>query len=67
LIENNRKGENPFPNSKLHMRVIAKIENETFIIESDSNIESEIFISTLIKMGVSDAIYLDMGSWSEGW
>ena len=67
LIENNRKGENPFSNSKLQMRVIAKIKNETFIIESDSNIESEYFISTLIKMGVSDAIYLDMGSWSEGW
>jgi len=67
LIEKNKRGENPFSNSNLQMRVIAKIKNEIFIIESDSNIESEYFISTLIKMGVSDAIYLDMGSWSEGW
>jgi hypothetical protein len=67
LIEKNKRGENPFPKSKLQMRVIAKIKSETFVIESDSNIDSEQFISTLINMGVSDAVYLDMGSWSEGW
>jgi len=67
LIEKNKRGENPFSNSNLQLRVIAKIKNETFIIESDSNIDSELFISTLINMGVSDAVYLDMGSWSEGW
>lgn len=67
LIENNKKGENPFPKSILQMRAIAKIKNETFVIESDSNVDSELFISTLINMGVSDAVYLDMGSWSEGW
>lgn len=67
LIEKNKRGENPFPKSKLQMRVIAKIKNETFIIESDSNVDSEQFISTLVNMGVSDAVYLDMGSWSEGW
>jgi len=67
LIEKNKRGENPFPKSKLQMRVIAKTKNETFVIESDSNVDSELFISTLINMGVSDAVYLDMGSWSEGW
>lgn len=67
LIEKNKRGENPLPKSKLQMRVIAKTKNETFVIESDSNVDSELFISTLINMGVSDAVYLDMGSWSEGW
>ena len=67
LIEKNKIRENPFPRLKLQMRVIAKIKNETFIIESNSKIKSELFISTLISMGVSDAVYLDMGSWSEGW
>ena len=67
LIEKNKRGENPFPKSKLQMRVVAKIKNETFVIESDSNVDSEQFISALVNMGVSDAVYLDMGSWSEGW
>lgn len=67
LIEKNKRGENPFPKSKLQMRVIAKIKNETFVIESHLIVDSEQFISALVNMGVSDAVYLDMGSWSEGW
>jgi hypothetical protein len=67
LIRNGRSYENPFSKRKLQMRVIASINKKIFIIESKNEVESEKFISHLLDIGVTEALYLDMGSWSEGW
>jgi hypothetical protein len=67
LIRNGRSYENPFSKRKLQMRVIAFLNKKIFIIESKNQVESEKFITHLLDIGVTEALYLDMGSWSEGW
>lgn len=39
----------------------------TAVIESNYPIQLEMFAEDLIKMGVVNALYTDMGDWDEGW
>ena len=48
-------------------RAICKIGNEIFIAESVINLNLTDFSQRLLKIGVENAIYTDMGGWSEGW
>lgn len=49
-------------------RAIVKLKgNKTAIIESFEHITLSTFTSDLLELGVSDALYTDMGSWDEGW
>ena len=49
-------------------RAIAKFKNtKTAVIESYENITLSVFTADLLELGVSDALYTDMGAWDEGW
>ncbi|MDF2438513.1 MAG: hypothetical protein K0Q95_2889 [Bacteroidota bacterium] len=48
-------------------RAIVKIKNKTAIIESFEHITLAAFTSDLLGLGITDALYTDMGSWDEGW
>lgn len=48
-------------------RALIKFEDCFVIGESHRPISIQEFQETLISIGATDAIYLDMGSWSEGW
>lgn len=53
---------------KYQMRSIAKFsDGRTGVIESVGKVGFKQFNSDLVGLGVEDAIYCDMGSWSEGW
>jgi hypothetical protein len=57
-----------FKNRKNIRRAIVKYKDENiFIIESGNPITIYEFQIVLQKIGVNDAIYLDMGTYSEGW
>ncbi len=48
-------------------RALAEIKGMDFVIQSIENITIKDFQIALQEISVSNAIYLDMGSWSEGW
>jgi hypothetical protein len=49
-------------------RAIVKLKgNKTAVIESFEHITLEAFTRDLLELGVTDALYTDMGSWDEGW
>ena len=52
---------------KYKRRALIKFEVGYAIGESDSKMTIEDFQKALIHIGAVDAVYLDMGSWSEGW
>lgn len=56
-----------FKNRATFRRALAQKEGETHLIESLDRMTIEDFTNTLISFGYEQAIYLDMGSWSEGW
>lgn len=56
-----------FKNRATYRRALAQKEGETHLIESLDRMTIEDFTNTLIFFGYEQAIYLDMGSWSEGW
>lgn len=47
-------------------RCLAIIHNRGVVIESVSRMTFEDFANAIKRIGVKDAIYLDMGTWSEG-
>ena len=68
LIENGEaKACEIFKNRATFRRALAQKEGETHLIESLDRMTIEDFTNTLISFGYEQAIYLDMGSWSEGW
>ena len=49
-------------------RAIVKLKgNKTAIIESYENITLSAFTTDMLELGVTDALYTDMGAWDEGW
>jgi hypothetical protein len=52
---------------KLQRRALIEFNNQFSICESSTGVDIETFTLDLIKLGVKNAIYLDMGGWSEGW
>ena len=56
-----------FKNRATFRRALAQKEGETHLIESLDRMTIDDFIQSLIFLGYEQAIYLDMGSWSEGW
>lgn len=53
---------------KFQRRGIAILkDNSVAIIESHENITLKAFSEDLVKLGVMQLIYTDMGSWDEGW
>lgn len=59
---------NIFKNKENTRRAIVKYQDgEVFIAESHRPMTILEFQSALVEIGVVDAIYLDMGTWSEGW
>lgn len=68
LIENaEAKTCEIFKNRATFRRALAQKEDETHLIESLDRMTIDDFIQSLIFLGYEQAIYLDMGSWSEGW
>lgn len=68
LIENaEAKTCEIFKNRATFRRALAQKEGETHLVESLDRMTIEDFTNTLISFGYEQAIYLDMGSWSEGW
>lgn len=54
--------------SKFQRRAIALTKQGTFkIFESDKPIAFSTFNNDLAALGVSEALYFDMGAWDEGW
>lgn len=52
---------------KRYFRALCSKDNQLAIIESDSKISYGDFKQRLLSLGVSNAIYLDMGGWSHAW
>ena len=50
-----------------YRRALALKRHKPMIIESNDEITISKFAQMLVHYGVSDALYLDMGNWSEGW
>lgn len=69
LVYNNKSIVWNLPNAELKIKRRALIEfnNQFSICESDGGLDIKRFQVALINIGVKNAIYLDMGSWSEGW
>lgn len=68
LIENaEAKSCEIFKNRATFRRALAQKEGETHLVESLDRMTIDDFIQSLIFLGYEQAIYLDMGSWSEGW
>lgn len=68
LIENSEaKACEIFKNRATFRRALAQKEGETHLVESLDRMTIDDFIQSLIFLGYEQAIYLDMGSWSEGW
>lgn len=49
-----------------HRRALAIYKGKAMVIETVNRMNVEDFALSMQKIGVKDAIYLDMGSWSEG-
>lgn len=68
LIENSEaKSCEIFKNRATFRRALVQKEGETHLVESLDRMTIDDFIQSLIFLGYEQAIYLDMGSWSEGW
>lgn len=52
----------------MQRRCVALLPNsETVIIESQDNVSFQEFGDDLVAIGAENALYTDMGPWSEGW
>ena len=61
------KWNQPNGDKKVQRRALIEFNNQFSICESSAGVDVETFTLDLIKLGVKNAIYLDMGGWSEGW
>lgn len=54
--------------SRFQRRAIVQFnDGRQGIVESDESVSFERFNADLAELGVKDALYTDMGAWSEGW
>ena len=71
VLCNGEKGKIEFKNGpKLdsrYYRVLAKYNDELCIVQSAAPVVYQNFVEGLVKLGVKDAIFLDMGGWSYSW
>jgi hypothetical protein len=71
VLCNGEKGKIEFKNGpKLdskYYRVLAKYNDKLCIIQSATPVVYQNFVDGLVKFGVKEAIYLDMGGWSYSW
>ncbi|MBR5254956.1 MAG: phosphodiester glycosidase family protein [Bacteroidales bacterium] len=68
LVENGQpKSCEIFKNRSTFRRALAQKEGQTHIVETLDRMTIDDFVEVLINLGYEQAIYLDMGSWSEGW
>lgn len=68
LVENGEAKQcDIFKNRATFRRALVQKNQETSIVETLERITIDDFIKGLIELGYEQAIYLDMGSWSEGW
>lgn len=56
-----------FKEKKNMRRALVKLNGNMFVAESVDPLRIVDFQQALLEIGVTDAIYLDMGTWSEGW
>jgi len=59
--------ENLFKSKAIQCRAFCILHQQPCVIESKEKVTLSRFIKVLEKLQVQDAIYTDMGSWSEGW
>lgn len=68
LVENKKAKQcEIFKNRATFRRALVQKGEETSIIETLERMTIDDFTKSLIHLGYEQAIYLDMGSWSEGW
>ncbi len=65
--EYNPVSTNVFKNRTSARRALVIANQEPFIVETNDRIHIDTFTTCLLRIGAEQAIYLDMGSWSEGW
>ena len=56
-----------FGESKFVRRALIQFENSFCVCQTNKEVTISEFQTALIKIGVVNALYLDMGGWSEGW
>lgn len=69
LLVHNRQPvkTNVFKNRTTARRSLVIVNRKPLIVETNDRIHIDTFTTCLLQMGAEQAIYLDMGSWSEGW
>lgn len=68
LLIFHNKAEHFKPQLPYQRRALAVFSDDTIaVVESSTALGLNEFAEDLIKLGVKDAINLDMGAWSEGW
>jgi hypothetical protein len=67
IISNIKFENKPSSKSKLIRRALAEIDNQFYIVESKLECSIIDFQNLLVSNNVKNAIYLDMGTYSEGW
>lgn len=56
-----------FKDRKTERRALVLINGQASIVESEEKLHIDDFSRGLVELGADKAIYLDMGSWSQGW
>lgn len=56
-----------FKDRKTERRALVLINGQASIVESEDKLHIDDFSRGLVELGADKAIYLDMGSWSQGW
>jgi hypothetical protein len=68
LIVNAGKPASFKDKTKFQRRAIVRFnDGKLAVVESDKSIDFTTFNTDLVKLGVRQAIYTDMGAWDEGW
>jgi len=56
-----------FGSSKFMRRALIQFNNSFSVCQSNEALTIKDFQTALVQLGVTNAMYLDMGGWSEGW
>lgn len=67
MIIYNGKTQEPFRTDSHYYRALCELNHKLCIIDSKGSINYKTFISLLEQIGVSNALYLDMGGWRYSW
>lgn len=66
-VECNKYKSTPNLVKPLLRRALVQVNNDFYVVESKARMTLSDFQDSLIKNNVTNAIYLDMGTYSEGW